>query len=285
DALGAIGGPKVIDGVLQLLGAQDEFLRRTAIEILNASKDKRAFDYLVAALNDPDWWVRERAVDALGNIGDKKAAAYLIAMLPGDDMATTVVIRALSRLGDSRAVEGIITKLSSQDAAIQAEAITALGTLASHDHIPVVLRALKEFTPRTADIWQAAQAVVTKLTAGCEHTEEGQPAPIKSASSALLQTVLVNHRSIKPPGANADHPHDRTAPIVTPKRGEEHTGQLSVRKENRMRARAAPLSLANVGPGTQLAGRYLVTTELGRGGFGVVLRVTDQIIGEDIALK
>ncbi|PWT86130.1 MAG: hypothetical protein C5B58_01935 [Acidobacteria bacterium] len=282
DALGAIGGPKVIDGVLQLLGAEDEFLRRTAIEILNASKDKRAFDYLVSALNDPDWWVRERAVDALGNIGDKRAAAYLIAMLPGEDMATTVVIRALSRLGDPRAVAGIITKLSSEDAAIQGEAISALGTLASHDYIPAVLRGLKQFTPRTAEIWQSAQAVITNLTTNSAHNEEVQPPPIKSASSALGHTVVANHRSIKRTNANVDQMHDCTAPIATPNRGEAHTEQLSVRKGHRMRT---PLDLANVGPRTQLAGRYLVTTELGRGGFGIVLRVTDQIIGEDIALK
>ena len=44
DALGKIGGPRVIDAVLQLVRDKDEDIRRAAIEILNQTKDERAID-------------------------------------------------------------------------------------------------------------------------------------------------------------------------------------------------------------------------------------------------
>ena len=81
DALGKIGGPKVIDAVLELVRDKDEDIRRAAIEILNQTKDERAVDSLIHATRDPDWWVSERAVDALAEIGSKRAVPRLVEML------------------------------------------------------------------------------------------------------------------------------------------------------------------------------------------------------------
>jgi len=48
-ALGKIGGPRVIDAVLQLVRDKDEDIRRAAIEILNQTKDERAVESLIQA--------------------------------------------------------------------------------------------------------------------------------------------------------------------------------------------------------------------------------------------
>ena len=77
DALGKIGGPKVIEAVLQLVRDKDEDIRRAAIEILNQTKDERAVDELIQATRDTDWWVSERAIDALAEIGSKRALPRL----------------------------------------------------------------------------------------------------------------------------------------------------------------------------------------------------------------
>ncbi len=50
-------------------------MRRTAIEILNQTKDERALAYLIEATKDKDWWVSERAVDALGDDGQQEGGA------------------------------------------------------------------------------------------------------------------------------------------------------------------------------------------------------------------
>ena len=68
-----IGGPRVVDAVLELIKDKDENIRRAAIEILNTCRDKRAVDQLIEATRDKDWWVSERAADALAEIGDAKA--------------------------------------------------------------------------------------------------------------------------------------------------------------------------------------------------------------------
>ena len=80
-ALGKIGGPKVIEAVLELVQDRDEDIRRAAIEILNQTKDERAVDHLIEATRDNDWWVSERAVDALAEIGSKRALPRLTEML------------------------------------------------------------------------------------------------------------------------------------------------------------------------------------------------------------
>ena len=72
DALAAIGGPKVMNAVLELIRDENENVRRSAIEILNQTKDENAVEYLMDAVQDDDWWVRERAADALGEIGDDR---------------------------------------------------------------------------------------------------------------------------------------------------------------------------------------------------------------------
>ena len=84
DALGKIGGPKVVDAVLALIKDENQDIRRAAIEILNQTKDERAVAQLIEATKDRDWWVSERAVDALAEIGsDEGAACAFIEMLHG----------------------------------------------------------------------------------------------------------------------------------------------------------------------------------------------------------
>jgi len=76
DALGSIGGPKVVEAVLSLVKDKDEFIRRCAVEILIASKvhagGESVLSSLLEALGDADWWVRERAIDALAGLGDRR---------------------------------------------------------------------------------------------------------------------------------------------------------------------------------------------------------------------
>ena len=123
DALAEIGGPKVINAVLELIKDKDEDIRRTAIEILNATKDENAVDTLIKATDDQDWWVRERAVDALAHIGSKKALPKLIAMLGKNSKSDTVIVRAIGKLGDANVISKILPMLNRPERDIQVEAI------------------------------------------------------------------------------------------------------------------------------------------------------------------
>ena len=103
DALAKIGGPRVVDAVLELIRDEDEDVRRAAIEILNQTKDERAVNYLIEATKDKDWWVSERAVDALAEIGSKKAVPALLELLRRGDTRSLPTVRARARQARRRA--------------------------------------------------------------------------------------------------------------------------------------------------------------------------------------
>ncbi len=287
DALGAIGGPKVIDAVLQLLGSEDEFMRRTAMEILNTTKDKRVFDHLIAALNDYDWWVRERAIDALANLGDKRAAPYLMALLPGEDEATTVVIRALAQIADTRAVEPIIAKLNSTEERIQREAIGALGVLTDAAHLEKVLGALKTFVPASAEIHGAAQAVAKELDVRSKRPSQSAARAAPATRDHLMRTIVASDRMTPPAARALDHSLRTTQPIVMLQGGDarSHSQGFDHRATANGSESGQRSDFHSLLPGAELGGRYTVVGELGCGGFGTVLHVRDRMIGEDIALK
>ena len=136
DALGKIGGPKVIDAVLQLVRDKDEDIRRAAIEILNQTKDERAVDSLIQATRDPDWWVSERAIDALAEIGSKRAVPRLMEMLHKPAMPRrprSWCARSASSAKPS-CVDMLLPLVARPEREIRIEAIQALSKLADERH-------------------------------------------------------------------------------------------------------------------------------------------------------
>ena len=133
DALGKIGGPKVIDAVLQLVRDKDEDIRRAAIEILNQTKDERAVDSLIQATRDSDWWVSERAVDALAEIGSKRALPRLMEMLQAPanaqgDARSWCGRSASSAIG--KLVDMLLPLIARPEREIRIEAMQALSQVA-----------------------------------------------------------------------------------------------------------------------------------------------------------
>ena len=294
DALGAIGGPKVIDAVLQILsdGEGDEFMRRTAVEILNTTKDERAFGYLVKALQDPDWWVRERAIDALANLGNKEAVAHLIALLAQDNQTTPVAIRALAQLADPCAVPPIMDKLKTTDEMIQREAVEAIGALATPPQLQVVLQWLREMIPVNEDIRETVQRVSAELAA--RHARSAKlraPATVSVMRPTAAAAQGAQDQAPDSPSLHMEKTLDCMMPVPAP--AGTHVKTTPINQESRgafLPAAAAadarpPAEHASIEPGQVLGGRYRIIRELGRGGFGTVLQVADQMVGEEIALK
>ena len=252
DALGSIGGPRVFEAVLNLIKDKDEFMRRTAVEILNTSKDIRAFDRLVEALNDEDWWVRERAVDALASIGDKRAVDPLVKMLKHSPKASQVVIRALATLGDKRAIEPIVQHLNSNsELNSRKEALQALQVLADEE---------------TANTVQSA---VTQLLES--------PNPELNTAAAVAMKTLVTKFG-KSPSIN-----DGTSPdldVLTYSKQNKIDTKRTSTKANIELFDASRLNINDV-----VFDRYRVIKQVGRGAFGVVVLVEDQIVHDQFILK
>ena len=273
DALAEIGGPKVVDSVVALIKDEDEEIRRTAIEILNATKDPRAVDALIKATEDPDWWVKERAIDALAKLGSTKALPYLEKMLGTDPRTDTVLVRAIGKLGSQQHITKILPMLNSKERDVQVEAIKAISSLADETHaetIRGVLQKIKETDEPT--IINSADKALKDLDARFSATvlaenerarKIGEHTKTMLLEDEELNKLLEEQAKVKEATAAAD-PESQTAEIP---------------------AAPAMLDISTLNPGDIIDGRYKYIEKIGKGAFGTVLLMEDEVVDEQLILK
>jgi len=273
DALADIGGPKVIDSVVKLISSEDEEIRRSAIEILNTAKDERAVEGLIKATDDTDWWVRERAVDALSKIGSPKALPKLEAMLGNDPKTDTVVVRALGKLGNHKHIAQIVPLLQRPERDIQVEAIKALAQLANETHadtIRTVLRKIKQSDEHT--IVNAADTALKSLDDRYSETVIEENVRAEKIGAHTKTLLLDNEDLEKLLGAQAQQQAEASA------------------ADSAIASPAAPtappvLDISKLEPGDILDGRYKYIEKIGKGAFGTVLLMEDEVVDEQLILK
>jgi serine/threonine-protein kinase len=267
DALAEIGGPKVVDSVVALIRDEDEEIRRTAIEILNATKDERAVDHLIRATSDSDWWVRERSVDALAKIGNSKALPTLLDMLGKDPKTDTVVIRAVASLGNKTHLSKIVPMLKSSAREVQVEAIKAISKLADESQaqtIRDVLQKIKE--SREPTIINAADAALKDLDAKYSETvlaENERARKITEHTKTMLLDDDELNKLLKA-HAEVDGQEEAVAEVPAP---------------------PAVLDISTLSPGDVIDGRYKYIEKIGKGAFGTVLLMEDEVVDERLILK
>jgi len=271
DALAEIGGPKVVDAVVSLIKDEDEEIRRTAIEILNATKDERAVDALISAADDTDWWVRERAVDALSKIGSPKALPKLLDMLGSNTKTDTVVIRALGKLGSHKHISKIVPLLNSPERDVQVEAIKAISSLADETHAETVrgvLLKIKQTDEPT--IINSADKALKNLDARFSSTVLAENERAKKIGEHTKTLLLDNEDISKLISAEAKTP-DPTSAI-------EAIADVPA-------ASSMALDIAKLNPGDVIDGRYKYIEKIGKGAFGTVLLMEDEVVDEQLILK
>jgi eukaryotic-like serine/threonine-protein kinase len=257
DALARIGGPKVIDAVLALINDKDESVRRCAVEILNATRDERAVKHLINATTDEDWWVSERAADALGAIGDVRAVPAIIKMLSGDPRSIPAAARALGKLAGKDAVPHLRPLLDHRDKQVRIEAMKALAEAAD---------------PANAD------TLITRLA---RESSSMDPAVAEAAASAVQRL--------------GERVGSASASLIDAFEGGSGTGRggeavLGDGKDWRELLKAAQqygqvLDITKLEPGDLIDGRYKYVRKIGKGAFGTVLLVHDQVVEEELVLK
>ncbi len=254
DALAKIGGPKVVSAVLELINDEDEEVRRAAIEILNSTKDERAVKTLIQATLDEDWWVRERAADALASIGDTRALPALTKMLAGDARSIPSAVRGIAKLGGAQQVTKLQELLLRPEREIQIEAINALARLADTENgMDVRDRIAKLGDSPDKSVRATAAAAVKAID------QRLSPSQIRAAAKA--------ERFAEP---------DHTMLV------EDEQIEAIVRSES-----AAPeqLDITTLQPGDIIEGRYKYVKKIGKGAFGTVLLVSDEVVEENLILK
>ena len=276
DALAEIGGPKVVAAVVALIKDDDEEIRRTAIEILNATKDPSAVDHIIKATDDSDWWVRERSVDALSKIGGPKALPRLLEMLGKDAKTDTVVIRALAKIGNQEHIATLLPMVNHAEREVQVEAIKAISALADQSHAATVRGVLQKIKQseeptiiRSAD--KALQALDarfsdTAVIAENKRAEKlGEHTKTLLLENAELEKLLAEHQKQVKPAA------DPAAAAAAPSNVPATTAQV--------------LDITKLKPGDVVEGRYKYIEKIGKGAFGTVLLMQDEVVDEQLILK
>ncbi len=285
DALAEIGGPRVVDSVVKLIRNEDEEIRRTAIEILNATKSDRAEEALIGAADDQDWWVRERAVDALAKIGSKKALPKIEAMLGQNPKSDTVLIRALGKLGNANHITKILPMLKRPEREIQIESIKALSHLSNDSHasnIRNLLKKIKQSDDMT--IINVADKALKDLDARFSETVVEQNVRAEKIGENT-RTLLVDNDELeklltqaKEQSAVAQADSDGEIVPATPE-----TAEAPEAPEAPMAP--AILDISKLEPGDVIDGRYKYIEKIGKGAFGTVLLMEDEVVDEQLILK
>jgi HEAT repeat protein/tRNA A-37 threonylcarbamoyl transferase component Bud32 len=275
DALAEIGGPRVVDSVVALINDDDEEIRRTAIEILNAAQDERAVDHLIAAADDDDWWVRERAVDALSKIGNPKALPKLESMLGKDTRTDAVVMRALAKIGNHKHIPLIVPMLNSPDRELQVEAVKALSKLADETHadtVRTVLQKIKDADEGT--MINVADKALRDLDARFSSTILAEKVRAEKIGDQT-RTLLLDDSDLEK--LLDEQAKARTAAAAI--------GDTTVGAAAPPPAANLPLDISKLKPGDVIDGRYKYIEKIGKGAFGTVLLMQDEVVDERLILK
>ena len=278
DALAEIGGPKVVDAVVSLIGVEDEDIRRTAIEILNATKSDRAEDHLIKATDDEDWWVRERAIDALSKIGSTKALPKFETMLGQNPKTDTVLVRAIGQLGSDKHIGMILPMLKRPERELQLEAIKSISHLSNESQAETVRNLLKKIKQsEDVTIINAADKALNDLDNRFSATvmEENIRAE-KIAENT--KTMLVDNEDLEKLLQQA-----KEESAVAQADGD---GEI-VPADTATPAALAPavLDISKLTPGDVIDGRYRYIEKIGKGAFGTVLLMEDEVVDEQLILK
>ena len=280
DALAEIGGPIVVDSVVSLITSEDEEIRRTAIEILNSTKDQRAVEGLLKATDDSDWWVRERAVDALSKIGDTRALPKLESMLGKDPKTDTVVIRALGKLGNHKHISRILPLLQSPEREVQVEAIKALSQLSDESHaesIRGILRKIQQSEEHT--IINAADTALKSLDDRYSETVIEQNVRAEKIAGNT-KTLLVDNQDLE----RLLHAAKEASAVAQADGDGEIVPAVAEAAPVAPMAQAV-LDISNLSPGDVIDGRYKYIEKIGKGAFGTVLLMEDEVVDEQLILK
>ena len=140
DAIIQLNHPETAKYLIEALKAENEFSRRSAVEILNAIGTTHSVKYLLEAVSDEDWWVRSRASDALARIGGPRVVDAVLDLIKDkDENIRRAAIEILNTCRDKRAVDKLIEATRDQDWWVSERAADALAQIGDAKALPAIL--------------------------------------------------------------------------------------------------------------------------------------------------
>src|SRR5210317_224707 len=278
DALAEIGGPRVVDSVVNLIAVEDEEIRRTAIEILNATKSDRAEEHLIKATDDSDWWVRERAIDALSKIGSTKVLPKLEGMLGQDSKTDAVLIRAIGKLGTYKQITNILPMLERPEREIQLEAIKAISHL-SNDSQAETIRILFKKIKQSEDI-----AIVNAADKALKDLDD-RFSPSVMEQNARAKKVAENTKTMLVDNVDLEKLLQKAKEESAVAQADGDGDIVPAMPDDAAAVGLQMLDISKLKPGDVIEGRYRYIEKIGKGAFGTVLLMEDEVVDEQLILK
>jgi HEAT repeat protein/tRNA A-37 threonylcarbamoyl transferase component Bud32 len=140
DVIIQLNHPETAKYLIEALKAENEFSRRSAVEILNAVGTTHSVKYLLNAVADEDWWVRSRASDALARIGGPRVVDAVLDLIKDkDENIRRAAIEILNTCRDKRAVDRLIEATRDKDWWVSERAADALAEIGDAKALPAIL--------------------------------------------------------------------------------------------------------------------------------------------------
>jgi HEAT repeat protein/tRNA A-37 threonylcarbamoyl transferase component Bud32 len=145
DAIIQLNHPETAKYLIEALKAENEFSRRSAVEILNAIGTTHSVKFLLEAVSDEDWWVRSRASDALARIGGPRVVDAVLDLIKDkDENIRRAAIEILNTCRDKRAVDRLIDATRDKDWWVSERAADALAEIGDAKALPAVLEMMSK---------------------------------------------------------------------------------------------------------------------------------------------
>jgi HEAT repeat protein len=140
DVIIQLNHPETAKYLIDALKAENEFSRRSAVEILNAVGTTHSVKFLLEAVADEDWWVRSRASDALARIGGPRVVDAVLDLIKDkDENIRRAAIEILNTCRDKRAVDRLIEATRDKDWWVSERAADALAEIGDSKALPAIL--------------------------------------------------------------------------------------------------------------------------------------------------
>jgi serine/threonine-protein kinase len=292
DMMIQLNHPDTVAYLAEALKDESEYARRAAVEVLNEVGNVDSVKELLSVLKDNDWWVRSRAGDALAEIGGPKVVDSVVALIKDEDEEIRrTAIEILNATKEERAVDHLIKATDDSDWWVRERAIDALSKIGSTKALPklrpereVQVEAIRVISQLANEKHaQSVRNVLMKIKQSDEPTIiNSVDKAIKDLDARFSETVLAENKR-----AEKISEHTKTLLIDDEDLNQLIGAEVAAASSDPTAdsPAAAILDISTLNPGDVIDGRYKYIEKIGKGAFGTVLLMEDEVVDERLILK
>ncbi len=300
DALVAIGGPGVVDALVPRFEEQSEELDQTVISVITRLEDE-PFERLDKLLDTETDAIRSGVLRTLAALDDERVVTSLLTRLASSSPGWAAEIAdALGAFGDPSAIRPLLTEFEqADDEDYQQRILRALEKVTDHENAAFVVESVRRIGQRgSQNLRSSASQTVHSLHLRFDHLMSPAPdspatpisavaPPASAVATASAEFQDQSQSTLIPAIQTAANqlqnlPGDPPPTTESSPASQTRDTQIDLAAPARLGVEINPLALR---PGDRLGDRYRVIRQIGRGGFGVVVLVEDEIINERLILK